>query len=89
MPNGSSEYSIDAYAPGQVAAIVENIGVTKASLPVAKTFVLAVLAGAFIAFGGMFYTVAVTETGLGFGPTRLIGGMAFSLGLVLVVVAGA
>ncbi|MDD9906262.1 MAG: formate/nitrite transporter family protein [Rhodospirillaceae bacterium] len=89
MPNGSSENSIDAYAPAQVAAIVENIGVAKASLPIAKTLVLAVLAGAFIAFGGMFYTVAVTETGLGFGPTRLIGGMAFSLGLVLVVVAGA
>ncbi|MBT5458763.1 MAG: formate/nitrite transporter family protein, partial [Rhodospirillaceae bacterium] len=37
----------------------------------------------------MFYTVVVTDTGLGFGPTRLLGGLAFSLGLILVVVAGA
>ena len=37
----------------------------------------------------MFYTVAVTDSGLGFGPTRLLGGLAFSLGLILVVVAGA
>lgn len=89
MPNSSSGASFDAYAPAQIAAIVENAGVAKASLPAAKTLVLAILAGAFIAFGGMFYTVAVTETGLGFGPTRLLGGAAFSLGLVLVVIAGA
>ena len=36
-----------------------------------------------------FFTVAITNTGLGFGPMRLLGGAAFSLGLILVVVAGA
>lgn len=51
--------------------------------------VLAVLAGAFIAFGGMFYTLVITDSGLGFGPQRLLGGIAFSLGLILVVIAGA
>lgn len=81
--------TIDAYAPAQIAHIVENVGVAKASMPALKTLVLAVLAGAFIGFGAMFYTVAVTETGLGYGPTRLLGGVAFSLGLILVVVAGA
>lgn len=89
MPEPSSINHHDAYAPAEIAAIVEKVGVTKASFPVAKTLILAVLAGAFIAFGGMFYTVAITETGMGFGPTRLIGGLAFSLGLILVVVAGA
>jgi formate/nitrite transporter len=81
--------SIDAYAPAEVAAMVEKAGVSKAALSIQKTLILALLAGAFIAFGGMFFTVAITDTGMGFGPTRLLGGAAFSLGLILVVVAGA
>ncbi len=91
MPNNQHQITnhLDAYAPAEVAAMVETIGVRKAALSFQKTFVLALLAGAFIAFGGMFFTVAITETGLGFGPTRLLGGAAFSLGLILVVVAGA
>ncbi len=80
---------IDAYAPAEVAAMVENAGVKKAALSTQKTLVLALLAGAFIAFGGMFFTVAITNADLGFGPTRLLGGAAFSLGLILVVLAGA
>ena len=79
----------DAYAPAEIAAMVEKSGVAKAGLSVRKTLVLAVLAGAFIAFGGMFYTVVVTDAGLGYGPTRLLGGVAFSLGLILVVIGGA
>ncbi|WP_282607404.1 formate/nitrite transporter family protein [Pelagibius sp. Alg239-R121] len=80
---------IDAYTPAQVALRVENAGVAKAKLPTIPTLILAALAGAFIAFGAMFYTLVVTGSQLGFGPTRLLGGMAFSLGLILVVVAGA
>jgi formate/nitrite transporter len=81
--------SIDAYAPRQVAARVESAGIAKALLPALETVTLAVLAGAFIAFGGMLYTLAITNSGLGFGPERLLGGAAFSLGLILVVIAGA
>lgn len=80
---------IDAYAPAQIAVRVENSGVGKATMPFLQTMVLALLAGAFISFGAMFYTVVITESGLGFGPQRLLGGVAFSLGLILVVVAGA
>lgn len=80
---------IDAYAPAEIARMVENIGATKARLPALQTLALGVLAGGFIAFGGAFFTLAVTGSDLGFGPTRLIGGAAFSLGLILVVVAGA
>ncbi len=83
-PNG-----YDAYAPAEIAQRVEDAGVAKANLPYLQMFVLALLAGAFIAFGGMFYTVVVTQSGLGLGPTRLLGGLGFSLGLILVVVAGA
>lgn len=81
--------SIDAYSPDQVAKLVNAIGVKKAHLPFTQTMTLGVLAGVFIAFGAMFYTVAITDSILGFGPTRLLGGLAFSLGLVLVVIAGA
>ena len=44
------------------------------------------LACALIAFGAILYTVVVTNSGLGFGPERLLGGVAFSLGLILVLV---
>jgi len=80
---------IDAYSPAEIAARVENAGVSKVHLPILQTVVLGVLAGAFIAFGAVFYTFVITDTGLGFGLTRLIGGIAFSLGLILVVVGGA
>jgi formate/nitrite transporter len=80
---------LDAYAPAQVAERVEKAGVAKARLPALQTLALAVLAGAFIALGSMYYLVAMTEPGLGFGPSRVLGGVAFSLGLVLVLVAGA
>lgn len=79
----------DAYAPPQIAARVEEGGVRKAALPATQTLVLGVLGGAFIAFGAMAYTVVVTGSTLGFGPTRLVGGVAFALGLVLVLVGGA
>ena len=80
---------IDAYSPAEIAARVESAGTAKAKLPLDKLFTLGLLAGIFIAFGGAFYTLTVTGSTLGFGPTKLLGGAAFSLGLVLVVVAGA
>lgn len=55
-----------------------------------NVIVLAVLAGAFIAMGAVFATT-ITAGGadLPYGVSRLLGGLAFSLGLILVVVAGA
>ena len=72
-----------------MAARVERAGVSKVHLPAPSVLALSLLAGAFIAFGGMFYTLAITGSALGFGPSRLLGGVAFSLGLVLVIVGGA
>ncbi len=80
---------MDAYAPAQVAELVEAVGVRKAHLGWLPTIMLGLLAGAFIAFGASLYLVVITESGLGFGPTRLFGGLAFSLGLILVIVGGA
>ncbi len=81
--------ALDAYAPAQIARLIEAGGVAKARLPLLKMATLGVLAGAFISFGAMFYTLAATGSDLGFGPARLLGGVAFSLGLILVVVGGA
>ena len=72
-----------------MARLVEEVGVRKTLMPAFSLFTLGVLAGAFIAFGAMFYTIVVTGSELGFGVTRLLGGMAFSVGLVLVVIGGA
>ena len=79
----------DAHPPREIAHMVEKLGVAKARTDAVTLVVLAVLAGAFISLGALFFTVVVTDSKLGFGVTRLLGGLAFCLGLVLVVVAGA
>jgi formate/nitrite transporter len=82
-------YLSDAYSPQEIAREVQRLGVAKARADTLTLLVLAVLAGAFISLGALLFTVVVTESGLGFGPTRLLGGVSFCLGLILVVVAGA
>ncbi|MFP5306105.1 MAG: formate/nitrite transporter family protein [Gammaproteobacteria bacterium] len=79
----------DAHPPAEIAHAVERLGVAKAHMNTITLLVLAVLAGAFISLGALFFTVVVTQSDLGFGATRFLGGMSFCLGLVLVVVAGA
>ncbi len=81
--------AVDPYTPAQMAARVEAGGVAKASLPASKTLALGVLAGAFIGLGAQLSTIVATENGLGFGVARLLVGLSFSLGLVLVLVGGA
>jgi formate/nitrite transporter len=79
----------DAYPPDQIARLVEQVGVRKATLPLVPLLALGLLAGAFIAFGAMYYTLVTTGADMGFGPAQMLGGIAFSLGLILVVVGGA
>ena len=83
----------DAYAPAQIAMRVREVGETKATMPVLTMFALAILAGAFIALGSLFFTITMTTGTTGqppaFGLMRLAGGLTFSLGLILVVVGGA
>ena len=87
--NQAPDASHDAYAPAQIALRIESGGVAKANMPALKTATLGVLAGAFISFGAMFYILVITGSDLGFGPGRLLGGVAFSLGLILVLIGGA
>jgi formate/nitrite transporter len=79
----------DAYQPAQIARRVAEMGVAKARADSLTLLVLAVLAGAFISLGALFFTLVVTGSELGFGVTRLLGGLSFCLGLVLVVIGGA
>jgi formate/nitrite transporter len=82
-------YGFDAYAPREIAERVENVGVAKARLPFLPLAMLGVLAGGFIGLGAMFFTLVTGDASLGFAAARVLGGVAFSLGLILVVVAGA
>jgi len=81
--------SLDAYAPREIPARVREFCVAKARLPLLSLAMLGMLAGAFIGLGAMMYTLVVSDASLGFAAQRLLGGLAFSLGLVLVTVAGA
>ncbi len=80
---------VDSLAPAEIAQLVEERGVAKANASFLTTFVLGVLAGAFIALGALLSTVVATGSTFGYGGTKLLSGVAFSLGLILVVVAGA
>jgi formate transporter FocA len=98
----SRDTTIDALLPAEMALRAEKIGVSKAHMGLFTLFALGVLAGIFIALGAIFATTVTAPTmgvnpatgeqmatWLPFGITKLIGGFAFCLGLILVVVAGA
>ena len=86
-----SQPPLDALLPPQMAEKAETVGVNKANLDLWTLLGLSVLAGAFIALGAVFATIVATGTGgaFPFGVTRLLIGVVFSVGLVLVIVGGA
>src|SRR5690606_6742628 len=81
----------DALLPAEIAEKAEAVGVAKTRLDVLSLFTLAALGGAFIALGGMFATtvLAGADGALPFGVSRLLSGVVFCLGLILVIVGGA
>src|SRR5512139_1675394 len=95
--------NIDSLLPPAMAAKAEDLGVKKAALPYLNMFMLAILAGAFIGIGAIFATTvaaggmsvkdaagaAAFSTGLPYGVTRLLVGLVFSTGLILVIIGGA
>jgi len=101
-PSTPTAGPLDALLPAEMARKAEDTGVRKARADATSVFVLATLAGAFIALGAIFSLTAmagsmtvtdaaggITHVALPYGVTRLLGGLAFSLGLILVVIAGA
>ena len=85
----SDVYGLDAFAPREVARRVEEVGVTKARMATVPLVLLGMLAGAFIGLGAMGSVLVASDAGLGFAARQWLGGLVFSLGLLMVVVAGA
>jgi formate/nitrite transporter len=85
----SEIFGFDAYAPKEVAERVQSVGVVKARLPLLTQLILGILAGGFIGLGAVYFTLVASDSSLGFAASRLLGGLVFSLGLILVVIAGA
>lgn len=83
-------FSVDAYTPAEIARRLEKTSMSKCTVDPLRVFALALLAGAFIALGAAFFTIVTYDVGnIPAGLMRLIGGLSFCLGLILVVVAGA
>jgi formate transporter len=81
---------LDALLPPEMARRAEEIGAAKVAMDRGRLLALAVLAGAFIACGGIFSTVAlIGAPGAPWGATRVLAGVVFSVGLILVIVGGA
>lgn len=84
------ENKCDSLAPAEIAKKLEENGVRKVETTTGKVFLLAIMAGGFVAMGAVFYTTVLAgSSALPYGVARLLGGLAFCLGLILVVVAGA
>jgi formate transporter len=82
-------FNLNAYSPAEIKEATEKVGIKKATLPVLTSFMLAVIAGGSIGLGALYYTIIVSDPELSFAAARVIGGLAFSLGLVIVLVGGA
>jgi formate transporter len=94
MPQGTDgqhAQSVDALLPAEIAKKAEAVGAQKVRVDTQKLFMLAVLAGAFIALGAMFATTVLAGSAgvLPYGVSRLLAGLVFCLGLILVVCGGA
>ncbi len=81
--------TFDAIMPASMAVRAEQSGIKRAATDPVTIFVLSILAGAFISFGAIFATIVTAGTGLPYGVGRLLTGLVFSAGLVMVIIAGA
>jgi formate/nitrite transporter len=90
MPSMRTEmFGSDAYSPAEIQDKVEKLGVKKARMPALASFMLAVVAGGSIGFGGLFFGIVLADPTLGFAAQRILGGVVFTLGLALVMIGGA
>jgi formate transporter len=87
----NAEINFDALQPAEITAKAEQVSVKKAQASLSILFVLSLLAGLFISFGGIAATTATAGTAavLPFGVVRVLAGVSFMFCLVLVVVTGA
>ncbi|HHX8503050.1 TPA: formate transporter FocA [Vibrio diabolicus] len=77
------------FSPKEMMAEAEKFALSKANKTSSMTLSLAIMAGAFIGLAFLFYiTVTTGSAGAGWGLSRLAGGLAFSMGLILIVICG-
>ena len=81
-------FNFNAYSPAEIQALIETVGVKKATLPTLPCFLLAAVAGGSIGFGALYYCIVASDASLSFATLRVMGGMVL-LGLAIVMVAGA
>jgi formate transporter len=82
--------SIETIMPSEMAVRAEQGGVRRVSTDLATVLVLSIIGGAFISFGAIFATTVSAGTGvLPYGVAKLLTGIAFTVGFVTVIVAGA
>ena len=81
--------SFDAYSPREIAQRVQDVCMVKSRLSLLQLVMLGLLAGGFIGLGALFSVIVQSDASLGFAAQRVLSGVVFSLGLLLVVVAGA
>ena len=79
----------DALSPAETVIKAETLGKTKTAMPFGTCFVSAMLAGAFVAFGALYFCVFMGDPSIPFAVQRVVGGVCFCLGLVLVLCCGA
>lgn len=77
----------DLYS-SEIAKKIERNGIEKSKRKFIPTFTLSILVGIFIGLGGIYFTFATTQITINDSFTQIIGGVTFSLGLILVVIAG-
>ncbi len=82
-------FAANAYSPPEIEEAIEKVGIAHATLPFLPCFMLAVVAGAGIGLGALYYSIVVSDAALSFAVARVLGGVVFSLGLVIVLVGGA
>jgi len=89
--NKKNDRYFDALLPTEMALKAEDLGVKKVNINWISMLSLAILAGAFIALGSVFYTTVTAglKEVWPYGMIKLVGGLVFCLGLILVIVAGA
>lgn len=84
----SDLYGSDAYSPCEIARGIESVGEVKARMAALPLALLGVLAGAFIGLGAMLFVLVKSDPTLGFAASAVLGGLVFSVGFFMVVVAG-
>jgi formate transporter len=82
-------FNLNAYNPAEIQEAIETVGVKKADMPIVPCFVLAVVAGGSVGFGALYYSIVASDADLSFATVRVLGGVVFSLGMAIILIAGA